>query len=237
MPVLLPDIDDYRPRGEAPLAQAEDWVRVPCPRCGGEGRREVDTMDTFVDSSWYFLRYCDPHNDTAAFDRRIVDYWCPVDHYTGGVDHAVMHLIYARFFMKALNNIGLVGFREPFAKFFGNGWVQLGGSKMSKSKGNVLGPDELIDTYGADPLRLYILFIGPADQDMEWTEGGIEGMNRFVRRLWRAVGEVAEHGRGGETSLRAALSRKAHETIAPRHGRHRPPAILSTRQSPPSWSS
>jgi leucyl-tRNA synthetase len=213
LPVLLPDIDDYRPRGEAPLAQAEDWMRVPCPRCGGEGRREVDTMDTFVDSSWYFLRYCDPHNDTAAFDRRIVDYWCPVDHYTGGVDHAVMHLIYARFFMKALNDIGLVGFREPFAKFFGNGWVQLGGSKMSKSKGNVLGPDELIDTYGADPLRLYILFIGPADQDMEWTEGGIEGMNRFVRRLWRAVGEVAEHGRAGN-GVPGPLARKAHETIA-----------------------
>src|SRR5438128_1625359 len=122
LPVLLPEIDDYRPRGEAPLAQAEDWVRVACPGCGGEGRREVDTMDTFVDSSWYFLRYCDPHNSEAAFDPEIVDYWCPVDHYTGGVDHAVMHLIYARFFMKALNDLDLVGFREPFLKFFANGW-------------------------------------------------------------------------------------------------------------------
>ena len=170
-------------------------------------------MDTFVDSSWYFLRYCDPHNDVAAFDRRIVDYWCPVDQYTGGVDHAVMHMIYARFFIKALNDIGLVGFREPFARFFGNGWVQLGGSKMSKSRGNVLGPDELIDAYGADPLRLYILFIGPADQDMEWTESGIEGMNRFVRRLWRTVGEVAARTPAGGGPA-GPLARKAHETIA-----------------------
>jgi leucyl-tRNA synthetase len=213
LPVLLPEIDDYRPHGEAPLAQAADWVHVPCPGCGGEGRREVDTMDTFVDSSWYFLRYCDPRNDEAAFDREIVDYWCPVDHYTGGVDHAVMHLIYARFFMKALSDIGLVGFREPFLKFFANGWIQLGGSKMSKSKGNVLGPDELLDTYGADAMRLYILFIGPADQDMEWTESGIEGMTRFVRRLWRAVGEVVERApAAGPRS--GPLARKAHETIA-----------------------
>jgi leucyl-tRNA synthetase len=213
LPVPLPEVEDYRPRGEAPLAQAEDWVRVPCPSCGAEGRREVDTMDTFVDSSWYFLRYCDPRNDAAAFDREIVDYWCPVDHYTGGVDHAVMHLIYARFFMKALNDIGLVGFREPFLKFFGNGWIQLGGSKMSKSKGNVLGPDELIDTYGADAVRLYILFIGPADQDMEWTESGIEGMTRFMRRLSRAVEEVAERA-PSDGAAGAPLARKAHETIA-----------------------
>ena len=213
LPVLLPEIDDYRPHGEAPLAQAVDWMRVPCPGCGGEGRREADTMDTFVDSSWYFLRYCDPRNDEAPFDREIVDYWCPVDQYTGGVDHAVMHLIYARFFMKALNDIGLVGFREPFRKFFANGWVQLGGSKMSKSKGNVLGPDELIDMYGADALRLYMLFIGPADQDMEWTESGIEGMTRFVRRLWRAVGEVAERA-PADGPIGGPLARKAHETIA-----------------------
>jgi leucyl-tRNA synthetase len=213
LPVLLPDIDDYRPRGEAPLAQAEHWMRAPCPGCGAEGRREADTMDTFVDSSWYFLRYCDPRNDEAAFDREIVDDWCPVDHYTGGVDHAVMHLIYARFFMKALNDIGLVGFREPFLKFFGNGWVQLGGTKMSKSKGNVLGPDELIDMYGADALRLYILFIGPADQDMEWTETGIVGMTRFVQRLWRVVGDVA--GRPStDGNPDSPLARKTHETIA-----------------------
>src|SRR5581483_2375984 len=213
LPVLLPEVDDYQPKGRSPLAAAEDWVRTSCPRCGGEGRREVDTMDTFVDSSWYFLRYCDARNDSAPFDREIVDYWCPVDHYTGGVDHATMHMIYARFFMKALNDLGLVGFREPFTKFFGNGWVQLGGTKMSKSKGNVLGPDELIEKYGADAVRLYMLFIGPADQDMDWTEGGIEGQSRFLRRLWRLVKEAAEQA-SREGPGDTALARAAHAAIA-----------------------
>jgi leucyl-tRNA synthetase len=213
LPVLLPEIDDYKPKGQAPLAQAEDWVRSECPACGGEGRREVDTMDTFVDSSWYFIRYCDPANHMAPWSREIADYWCPVDRYTGGVDHATMHLIYARFFVKGLADMGLVGWREPFARFFGNGWVQMGGSKMSKSKGNVIGPDELVAMYGADPVRLYILFIGPADQDMEWTEGGIQGISRFVRRLWRIVNEVAESvPRDAEPS--GPLVRRAHETIA-----------------------
>jgi leucyl-tRNA synthetase len=213
LPVVLPEIDDYRPKGIAPLASATGWVNVPCPRCGKPGRREVETMDTFVDSSWYFLRYCDAHNDAAPFDKAIVDWWCPVDQYIGGADHAVMHLIYARFFMKALNDLGLVGFREPFQTLFTNGWVQLGGTKMSKSKGNVVGPDALIDAYGADPVRLYILFIGPADEDMEWTDGGIEGMQRFVRRLYRLVSEVAEQAPRGEAPPNE-LSRKAHATIA-----------------------
>ncbi|MBA3412335.1 MAG: leucine--tRNA ligase [Actinobacteria bacterium] len=212
LPVLLPDIDDYLPKGKPPLAANEQWMRVPCPRCGAEGRREAETMDTFVDSSWYFLRYCDPWNDEAPFDRELVDYWGPVDFYQGGVDHATMHMIYARFFQKALHDLGLVGFREPFAHFHGNGWVQLGGSKMSKSKGNILRPDDFVDRYGADPVRLYMPFIGPADQDMEVREDGMEGMVRFVRRLWRIVEEVAARppadGQGGE------LSRKAHETIA-----------------------
>jgi leucyl-tRNA synthetase len=213
LPVELPDIEDYRPRGVAPLASAEDWVRAPCPTCGKEGRREVETMDTFVDSSWYFLRYCDPKNDEAPFDRSIVDWWCPVDMYTGGADHSVMHMIYARFFVKALRDLGLVGFDEPFQTFFTNGWVQLGGTKMSKSKGNVVGPSELIDMYGADPMRLYILFMGPADQDMEWTEEGLEGMVRFVRRLYRLVLEVAAAEHGGDVPPND-LSRKTHETIA-----------------------
>jgi leucyl-tRNA synthetase len=213
LPVELPDIEDYRPKGIAPLASAEEWVHVPCPRCGKPGRREVETMDTFVDSSWYFLRYCDAHNETAPWDKEIVDWWCPVDQYIGGADHAVMHLIYARFFMKALNDLGLVGFREPFQTLFTNGWVQLGGTKMSKSKGNVVGPDELIEAYGADPVRLYILFIGPADEDMEWTDGGIEGMQRFVRRLYRLVSEVAERA-SGEEAPPNELARKAHATIA-----------------------
>jgi len=212
LPVPLPELEDFLPKGKSPLASAEEWMRVPCPRCGKEGRREADTMDTFVDSSWYFLRYCDPHNDAAPWDRGIVDFWCPIDNYTGGVDHATVHMIYARFFMKALNDIGLVGFREPFARFFGNGWVKSGGRKMSKRAGNVIGPDELVERYGADPVRLYILFLGPADQDMEWTEEGAEGMARFVRRLWRVVSEAAE--RAPEGVVDSPLVRKAHETIA-----------------------
>ncbi len=213
LPVVLPEIDDYVPKGKAPLAGADDWVRTTCPSCGGKGRREVDTMDTFVDSSWYFIRYCDPHNDEAPWNRALADYWCPIDQYTGGVDHATVHMIYARFFVKALNDLGLIGFREPFTRFFGNGWVQLSGSKMSKSKGNVIGPDEFVDRYGADPLRLYGLFIGPADQDMDWNESGVEGMVRFVRRLWRVVHEV-ESGPTGDDAADTPLARKAHETIA-----------------------
>jgi leucyl-tRNA synthetase len=214
LPVELPEIEDYRPRGIAPLASAEDWVRATCPTCGKEGRREVETMDTFVDSSWYFLRYCDPKNDQAPFERAIVDWWCPVDMYTGGADHAVMHMIYARFFVKALRDLELVGFDEPFQTFFTNGWVQLGGTKMSKSKGNVVGPSELIDMYGADSLRLYVLSIGPADQDMEWTEDGFEGTVRFVRRLYRLVGEVAAAATPAGDVPANELYRKAHETIA-----------------------
>ena len=213
LPVTLPDIEDYKPKGIAPLASAEAWVRAPCPVCGKEGRREVETMDTFVDSSWYFLRYCDPHNDEAAWSREIVDSWCPVDQYIGGVDHATMHLIYARFFIKALNDLGLVGFREPFMQLFSNGWVQLDGTKMSKSKGNVIGPEDLLEEYGADAVRLYILFIGPADEDMDWTDEGIDGMVRFVRRLVRIVTEVAASAPAGEPGAND-LSRKAHETIA-----------------------
>ncbi|MEX0675025.1 MAG: leucine--tRNA ligase [Gaiellaceae bacterium] len=213
LPVLLPDVDDYRPSGKPPLAQAEDWVRVACPSCGGEGRRETETMDTFVDSSWYFLRYCDAHNDRAPFDRELVDRWNPVDLYVGGSDHATMHMIYARFWVKALNDLGFVGFREPFARFFTNGWVTVGGAKISKRAGNTVSPDEFIERYGADACRLNILFLGPADQNMEWTEASVEGMSRFVRRLWRLVGEVAERAPSGEPAG-GPLARKAHETIA-----------------------
>jgi leucyl-tRNA synthetase len=212
LPVPLPDVEDYKPKGIAPLAQAEDWVRAPCPVCGKEGRREVETMDTFVDSSWYFLRYVDPQNDELPWSRELADWWGPVDQYIGGVDHATMHLIYARFFMKALNDLGLIGFREPFLNLFTNGWVQLGGSKMSKSKGNVIGPEELVEEYGADAVRLYILFIGPAREDMDWTDEGIDGMQRFVRRVYRLVGEVAERAPAGDAPP-SSLTRKAHETI------------------------
>jgi leucyl-tRNA synthetase len=170
-------------------------------------------MDTFVDSAWYFLRYVDPHNDSTPFDRRIVDYWAPVDQYIGGIDHATGHLLYSRFFVKVMNEMGLVGFREPFASVFHQGWVQMGGTKMSKSKGNVEGPDQLVAMHGADAVRLYILFLGPADQDMEWTPSGVEGIARFLRRLWRLVHEVSVSPGGGAPDA-TPLARKAHETIA-----------------------
>ena len=197
LPVVLPEVEDYRPMGKPPLASNEEWINVPCPKCGKPAQREADTMDTFVDSSWYFLRYCDPHNDQAPWDRRLVDYWMPVDQYIGGIDHATGHLLYSRFFVKALNDFDLLGFREPFQRLFHQGWVRQGGTKMSKSKGNVIGPDELVDMYGADAVRTYILFMGPADQDMEWSEDGVEGVSRFLRRLWRIVNEVAEQRAAG----------------------------------------
>jgi leucyl-tRNA synthetase len=212
LPVLLPEIEDYRPKGKPPLASNEEWINVPCPKCGKPARREADTMDTFVDSSWYFLRYCDPHNDRAPWDRRIIDYWMPVDQYIGGIDHATGHLLYSRFFVKALNDFDLLGFREPFQRLFHQGWVRQGGTKMSKTKGNVTGPEQLVNMYGADAVRLYILFMGPADQDMEWTEEGVEGISRFLRRLWRVVNEVAEQLRAGDEVT--DLTRAAHRTIA-----------------------
>jgi leucyl-tRNA synthetase len=210
LPVLLPDIDDYTPKGKSPLEAAEDWIRVSCPECGGEARREGDTMDTFVDSSWYFLRYCDPRNDRAPFDRDAVEEWCPVDQYIGGVEHAVMHLLYARYFIKVMNDLGLVSFREPFPRLFNHGWVDMGGAKMSKSKGNAISPDEFVRDHGADALRLYILFIGPADARVEWQETGLEGMSRFLRRLWRLALEVAAQP---PAAPEGALAHKANETI------------------------
>jgi leucyl-tRNA synthetase len=213
LPVILPDIEDYAPKGKPPLAQNEEYMAVDCPECGGPARRDPDTMDTFVDSSWYFLRYIDSHNDEAPFDRFVVDYWLPVSQYIGGIDHSTGHLLYSRFFVKAMNDWGMLGFREPFARMFHQGWVTLGGTKMSKTKGNVEGPDEVVDAYGADSVRLYILFMGPADQDMEWTDSGIEGIVRFLRRLWRVVHEVAADAPSpGERE--GPLARKANETIA-----------------------
>jgi len=212
LPVLLPDVDDYRPKGKPPLASNEEFINVTCPSCGGPGRREADTMDTFVDSSWYFLRYCDPHNETAPFDRAKVDAWMPIDQYIGGIDHAKGHLLYSRFFVKALNDWGMVGFREPFQRLFHQGWVKLAGKKMSKSQSGV-SPDELVDQFGADPIRIYILFQGPADQDIDWTPDGIDAMVRFVRRLWRVVHEAAEQP-PSPAEVDTPLARKAHETIA-----------------------
>jgi leucyl-tRNA synthetase len=213
LPVLLPEVEEYLPKGRSPLAAAEDWVNVACPKCGGEGRRETDTMDTFVDSSWYYLRYCDPENGGAAFDRGVVDYWLPVNQYIGGIEHAILHLLYARFFTKVMNDLGIVGFREPFARLFNQGMLHYRGAKMSKSKGNVIAPDEMVARYGAEAVRLYILFLGPADQDKEWQDAGIDGMYRFLNRLWRLGVEVAAAERDGVPAA-GSLVKKAHETIA-----------------------
>ncbi len=186
LPVELPEVDDYQPKGRSPLAAAEDWVRTRCPRCHGQARRETDTMDTFVDSSWYFLRYCDARNDAAAWDRQVLDYWMPVDQYIGGVEHAILHLLYARFFIKALADMDLLGFQEPFAALFTQGMI-LGpdGHKMSKSRGNVISPMPIVERYGADACRCYILFIGPPDQDAAWSDSALAGQNRFLGRLWQ----------------------------------------------------
>jgi leucyl-tRNA synthetase len=192
LPVELPEVEDYQPKGRSPLAAAEDWVRVRCPQCGGEGRRETDTMDTFVDSSWYYLRYCDAHNDHAAWDRRVLDAWMPVDQYIGGVEHAILHLMYSRFFIKALADMDLLGFREPFQALFTQGMI-LGpdGHKMSKSRGNVISPMPIVDRYGADACRCYILFIGPPDQDAAWSDSALAGQNRFLGRLWQLGHELS----------------------------------------------
>ena len=197
LPVLLPVVEDYAPRGRSPLAAAEDWVNVTCPSCGGPARRETDTMDTFVDSSWYFMRYADPKNDTAPFSREAVDAWLPVDQYIGGVEHAILHLMYARFFTKALYDLGYVGFTEPFANLFTQGMIYYKGAKMAKSKGNVIAPDAMVEQFGADTVRMYSLFLGPPEQDAEWFDGGVAGCHRFLARLWRlAQASAAEMGPG-----------------------------------------
>jgi leucyl-tRNA synthetase len=194
LPVLLPDIQDYQPRGRSPLAAAEDWVHVPCPKCGGEGRRETDTMDTFVDSSWYFLRYCDARNDQAPWDREVLRAWMPVDQYIGGIEHAILHLMYARFFVKALADMDLLEIQEPFKALFTQGMI-LGndGYKMSSSKGNVVAPSAIVERFGADAARCYVLFVGPPEQDAAWSDNGVEGVYRFLSRLWR-LGDGVDGG-------------------------------------------
>jgi leucyl-tRNA synthetase len=194
LPVLLPDVTDYAPKGKSPLAAAEHWMNTTCPACGGPARRESDTMDTFVDSSWYYLRYTSARRDDVAFDREAVDYWLPVDQYIGGVEHAILHLMYSRFFTKVLYDLGLVGFEEPFKNLFTQGMIYYKGAKMSKSKGNVVSPDEMVGNYGADSVRSYVLFMGPAESDAEWNDQGIEGVYRFLGRVWRQVTDAIQEG-------------------------------------------
>jgi leucyl-tRNA synthetase len=217
LPVELPDVEDYAPQGRSPLATAEDWVATTCPNCDGPARRETDTMDTFVDSSWYFLRYCDADNDEAAWDPRVVNAWAPVDQYIGGVEHAILHLMYARFFVKALRDLELLDFDEPFARLFTQGMITRGGRKMSKSAGNMISPQTYIDRYGVDTARCYVMFIGPPDQEIDWSDDGIEGVHRFLNRLWRLCDEIGgQHAPSVTGQLEGddlELVRKAHWAI------------------------
>ncbi len=187
LPVVLPRDAQIRGKGGSPLAEVAHFVHAGCPRCGGRARRDTDTMDTFVESSWYFLRYCSPHFEHGMFDPRAADYWMPVDQYIGGIEHAVLHLLYARFYTKVLRDLGLVKVDEPFMALLSQGMVIKDGAKMSKSKGNVVDPDELIRTLGADTARLFSLFAAPPEKDLDWNDRGVEGASRFLNRVWRFV--------------------------------------------------
>jgi leucyl-tRNA synthetase len=221
LPVLLPYDVDFRPTGESPLARVESFVHTTCPQCGGPARRDVDPMDTFVDSSWYFLRFCDPHNTEQPFDPALAADWMPVDQYTGGVEHAILHLMYARFVTKALYDAGWSPVVEPFRRLFTQGMITKDGAKMSKSKGNVVSVDEIVDQYGADTARLFTLFTGPPEQDAEWSDKGVEGAFRFLNRVWRLYdgAELVSHEGGSErdpadySAADRALLRQTHITI------------------------
>jgi leucyl-tRNA synthetase len=192
LPVLLPANVNLTGTGESPLKAVPEFVNVECPKCGGPAQRECDTMDTFIDSSWYFYRYCDAKNSTAPFDPKKVAAWFPIDQYIGGIEHAVLHLIYCRFFTKVIRDLGLITWNEPATRLFTQGMVIREGAKMSKSKGNVVSPDMYLDRYGADTLRVFALFAAPPDKDLDWLDGGVEGMHRFLGRLYRLVTRQAE---------------------------------------------
>jgi len=224
LPVELPALDDdeFTGRGDSPLAQVPEFVNTTCPVCSGDARRETDTMDTFVDSSWYFYRYCDPRNDEAPFDVEKVKYWAPIDFYSGGVEHAILHLIYSRFFCKVLRDLGMVEHDEPFTKLLTQGMVLRHGAVMSKSKGNVVDPDEMTVSFGADALRLYEMFVAPPEKEIEWTDAGLEGSARFLGRVWRMVLRLADDISRGDIPpvetldlgrAERALRRKTHDTI------------------------
>ncbi len=222
LPVLLPKTAEFTGLGDSPLAHIPEFVNTTCPECGGPARRETDTMDTFVDSSWYFFRFCDPHNTELPFDPTKVGYWGPVDFYSGGVEHAILHLIYSRFFCRVFRDIGMTHLSEPFARLLTQGMVLKSGQVMSKSKGNVVDPDDMIQKFGADALRLYVMFVAPPEKEIEWTDAGLEGSFRFLARVWRIVDQLCETigGEGipspDELELNddeRALRRKTHQTI------------------------
>ena len=213
LPVLLPENVKITGKGRSPLESVPEFMNVTCPKCGTAARRESDTMDTFVDSSWYFYRYCDPHNENAPFDSQIVAHWFPIDQYIGGITHAILHLIYSRFWTKVMRDLGLISNSEPAKNLFTQGMVLMGGSAMSKSKGNVVDPDEMVEKYGADTCRLYTLFAAPPEKDMDWSESSVEGQYRFLGRAYRFVTRnIGRAGDGQADASRKAL-RKLHQTI------------------------
>ncbi len=217
LPVLLPEVKEFLPTGQSPLTYIKEFINTTCPRCGKEARRETDTMDTFVDSSWYFLRYISPREDKVPFVTEDVNYWLPVDQYIGGVEHAILHLMYARFINKFLYDLGLIDFPEPFSRLFTQGMIVKDGAKMSKSKGNVVAPDYIIDRYGADTMRLYILFMGPPQKDAEWQDEGLLGAWRFINRVLRLLDMLAEYRtteeKGELNQSEVSLRHKIHLTI------------------------
>ncbi len=217
LPVLLPEDAEFKPTGESPLKYCEQFVNITCPRCSAPARRETDTMDTFMCSSWYFLRYASPNCENAPFDAERVKYWLPVDLYTGGAEHAVMHLFYARFFIKALRDMGLVDFGEPFTRLFNQGVIIVERQKMSKSRGNVITPDEYVSELGADAVRAYLMFVAPWEQGGEWNDSGISGVSRWLNRVWNlALGRYEQGGKIGPDVRQKAekqLSRVTHQTI------------------------
>jgi leucyl-tRNA synthetase len=219
LPVSLPLDVAFSGKGKSPLTSSQSFLKTPCPACGETATRETDTMDTFVDSSWYFLRFTDPHNDTLPFDKSKAGEWMPVDQYIGGVEHAILHLLYSRFFVKFLKDIGMVDFDEPFNNLLTQGMVLKDGAKMSKSKGNVVSPADIIARYGADTARLFVLFAAPPERDLEWNDQGVEGCYRFLNRVWRLVMESISESmtsleKENEDAEDKALRYKIHYTIA-----------------------
>jgi leucyl-tRNA synthetase len=212
LPVLLPEEAEFRPTGESPLKYNDKFVNTTCPKCGGPAKRETDTIDGFLCSCWYFLRYCSPHDNKAPFDPKQMKYWMPVDIYTGGAEHAVMHLLYARFFTKAIRDMGLIDFGEPFKKLFNQGIIIADHQKMSKSKGNVVNPDEYVNELGADTVRAYMMFIGPWEQGGEWFDTGISGVARWLNRVWNLVLEKYQPKTSDVEALKE-LERFTHQTI------------------------
>ena len=221
LPVLLPEQIEITQQGGSPLARVPEFVNTTCPKCGGPARRETDTMDTFVDSSWYFYRYTDAKNAEAPFDSAVVKYWFPIDQYIGGVEHAILHLIYSRFWTRMMRDLGLIVNDEPVKRLFTQGMVIKDGAKMSKSKGNVVSPDDMVARYGADAARMYSLFAAPPDRDLDWQEDGVAGVSRFLGRVWRLTTKHAAAARAGRgqsaeapSGVSLKLLRKLHQTIA-----------------------